>query len=257
MIHFQRLNMDNSFLLEMSGWKILIDPWLEGTEVDYFGWFNTQWHRTPPLAYEDLPDFHTILITQKYPDHFHEETLKKLVPNHIICPKTVEKKLKKLFPSSKIEGLDAINRTAQFNNHRVTFLGTKRKIDPIYDAFLIDDGKASVFVATHGFHFNNKDLELLDQASPCQLLITPFTYYKLPFFLGGLVSPGLKGVKHLCDTIHPKKVVATHDEDKHAKGIVSKFARIRRPSSTEKILKHAWLTDRYLKVDHYHKITIS
>lgn len=257
MVHFQRLNMDNSFLLEISGWKILIDPWLEGMEVDFFSWFNTQWHRTPPMSYEDLPDFDTILITQKYPDHFHVETLKKLQPKHIISPKTLEKKLKKLFPDAKIEGLDAINSCVKFNNHKVTFLGTKRKIDPIYDAFMIDDGEVSIFISTHGFNFNEMDVELLNRSSPCQLLITPFNYYKLPFFLGGIVSPGLKGVKHLCETLKPKKVIATHDEDKHAKGIVSKFARIKRPSSTENLIKNSWLTNRYLEVDHYNRINIS
>ena len=249
--------MDNSFLLEMSGWKILIDPWLEGTEVDYFSWFNTQWHRTPPLAYEDMPDFDTVLITQKYPDHFHEETLKRLSPKHIISPKTLEKKLKNIFPSAKIESLDASNRFTEFNRHKVTFLGTKRKIDPIYDAFIIDDGEVSIFVSTHGFRFNNIDLELLNQSSPCQLLITPFNYYSLPFFLGGVVSPGLKGVEYLCETLNPKKVIATHDEDKHATGLVSKFAKIKRPSSTENLLKYAWLNNRYLEVNHYNRINIS
>jgi len=248
--------MDNSFFMDISGWKILIDPWLEGTEVDYFSWFNTQWHRTFPLAYKDIPVFDTVLITQKYPDHFHAETLKKLNPKHIIGPKSLKKKLKNLFPSAKIKGLDSKNNITLINNHKVTFLATKRKIAPIYDAFILDDGKESVFVSTHGFHFNNKDLELLKQASPCQLLITPFNYYKLPFFLGRLVSTGLNGVKHLCETINPKKVVATHDEDKHAKGIVSKFAKIKRSSSSENLLKLSWLGNRYLEVNHYNRIQI-
>lgn len=249
--------MDNSFFMDMSGWKILIDPWLEGTEVDYFGWFNTQWHRTLPMPYSEIPAFDTILITQKYPDHFHIETLKKLDPKHIIGPKSLEKKLMRLFPSAKIEGLDSNNNTIIYRENKVTFLATKRKIDPIYDAYIIDDGTESVFIATHGFHFQNQDLEHLKQASPCQLLITPFTYYKLPFFLGGLVSPGLNGVKHLCETIDPKKVVATHDEDKHAKGIVSKFARIKRPESSEDILNLSWLSNRYLEVNHYNRIQVS
>lgn len=257
MMYFQRLNMDNSFFMDLSGWKILIDPWLEGTEVDYFGWFNTQWHRTVPMDYNEIPDFDTVLITQKYPDHFHVETLKKLNPKHIIGPKSLKKKLKNMFPSAKIEGLDAKNNTTLVNDYKVTFLGTKRKIDPIYDAFILDDGKDSVFVSTHGFHLQDKDLELLKKASPCKLLITPFNYYKLPFFLGGVVSPGLEGVKHLCESIHPKKIIATHDEDKHAKGIVSRLARIKRPSSKQHLLKHSWLSNRYLEVNHYNRIQIS
>ena len=257
MMYFQRLNMDNSFFMDLSGWKILIDPWLEGTEVDYFGWFNTQWHRTVPMDYNEIPYFDTVLITQKYPDHFHVETLKKLDPKHIIGPKSLKKKLKNMFPSAKIEGLDTKNNTTLVNDYKVTFLGTKRKIDPIYDAFILDDGKQSVFVSTHGFYLQDKDLELLKKASPCKLLITPFNYYKLPFFLGGVVSPGLEGVKHLCESIRPKKIIATHDEDKHAKGIVSRLARIKRPSSTQNLLKHSWLANRYLEVNHYNRIQIS
>lgn len=248
--------MDNSIFMDLDGWKILIDPWLEGTEVDFFGWFNTQWHRTKPIAYMDLPDFDTVLITQKYPDHFHEETLKKLNPKHIIGPKSLFKRLTKLFPNAKIEGLNSSDNSSSFNNHKVTFLPTKRKIDPIYDAFLLDNGSESVFVSTHGFHFSDKDLKILQEASPCRLLITPFNYYKLPFFLGGTVSPGLEGVKHLCQTLRPKAVISTHDEDKYARGIVSKFAKIKRPSSVKSLIKLKWLKDRYLDVNHYKLIKL-
>ena len=188
MIQVQRLNMDNSLFLEISGWKVLIDPWLEGTEVDFFGWFNTQWHRTPPLPYEQIPAFDTVLI---------------------------------------------------------------------YDAFILDDGKESVFLATHGFQTSDKEIRQIKKASACRLLINPFNYYKLPFFLGGVVSPGMDGVKHLCEVLDPKKVIATHDEDKHAKGLVSKFAKVIRPSSPEALQKVPWLGDRYLELNHYQKIKIS
>ena len=257
MIHFQRLNMDNSFVLNIDGWKVLVDPWLEGTEVDFFGWFNTQWHRTPPMKYEDVPEFDTVLITQKYPDHFHEETLKKLCPTHIIAPKSLINKLNKLLPSSKIDSLDSNENTIQKNNCKVTFLATSRKIDPIYDAFILDNGKESVFIATHGYQLKPGDSELLKRTSPCQLLISPFNYYKLPFFLGGVVSPGLKGLEHLCENLNPVTIIATHDEDKHAKGLVSAFAKIDRPSSSEELMSYSWLKDRYLEVNDYHQIQIS
>ena len=257
MIQVQRLNMDNSLFLEISGWKVLIDPWLEGTEVDFFGWFNTQWHRTPPLPYEQIPAFDTVLITQKYPDHFHAETLKKLNPGHIIAPRSLKGKIEHLLPGASLTTLDSIDSQVMVNNVEVTFLPTQRKIDPIYDAFILDDGKESVFLATHGFQTSDKEIEQIKKASACRLLINPFNYYKLPFFLGGVVSPGMDGVRHLCEVLHPKKVIATHDEDKHAKGLVSKFAKVIRPSSTEALQKVPWLGDRYLELNHYQKIIIS
>ncbi len=257
MIHLQRLNMDNSWFVEIGGWKVLIDPWLEGTEVDFFGWFNTQWHRTTPLSYDQLPAYDSVLITQKYPDHFHAETLEKLAPKSIFAPKSLQKKLKKLLPNAAVIGLDATNNKTIINNIQVTFLATTRNIDPIYDAFILDDGKESIFIATHGFQMSEKHIETLKKASPCQLLITPFNLYKLPFFLGGVVSPGLEGVEHLCEVLNPRKVIATHDEDKHAKGLVSKFAKIIRPSSKETLLKLPWLGERYQEITHYKLTQIS
>jgi L-ascorbate metabolism protein UlaG (beta-lactamase superfamily) len=249
--------MDNSLFIEIGGWRVLIDPWLEGAEIDFFSWFNTQWHRTPPIPYEQIPTFDTVLITQKYPDHFHEETLKKLAPKQIIAPKSLTKKIKNILPDSTLIALDSIKNQVMINNVQVTFLPTKRKIDPIYDAFILDYGKESVFLATHGFQITEKDLVHIKKASPCQLLINPFNHYKLPVFLGGVVSPGIDGVKHLCDVLHPKKVIATHDEDKHAKGLVSKFAKISRPSSTEALQKLPWLNNRYIELNHYQPIQIS
>lgn len=249
--------MDNSWFIEFSGWKVLIDPWLEGTEVDFFGWFNTQWHRTAPIPYDQLPAFDTIIITQKYPDHFHRKTLQKLSPKSIVAPKSLEKKLKKLLPSTEIIGLDAVENKVTINNIQVTLLPTKRKIDPIYDAFILDDGKESIFLATHGFQTSDKHIDILKKAAPCQLLLTPFNHYKLPFFLGGVVSPGLEGVEHLCEVLNPKKVIATHDEDKHARGLVSKFAKIIRPSSKDSLLKFPWLSNRYEEITHYESTQIS
>jgi L-ascorbate metabolism protein UlaG (beta-lactamase superfamily) len=257
MIQVQRLNMDNSLFLEISGLKIIIDPWLEGTEIDFFKWFNTQWHRTAPLPYEDIPEFDTVLITQKYPDHFHIETLKKINPKHIVAPKSLKNKIKKALPHATLIVLDAMENQLEVNNVTITFLPTHRKIDPIYDAYIIDDGKQSIFLATHGFQTREKDLALIKNASPCQLLINPFNHYQLPTLLGGLVSPGLEGVKHLCAVLDPKKVIATHDEDKHAEGLISKFAKVTRPSSADELRKLPWLGDRYLEINHYQKIEIS
>ena len=257
MIRLQRLNMDTSLFLEIGGYKVLIDPWLEGTEVDFFSWFNTQWHRTAPLSFEELPEFDAVLITQKYPDHFHLQTLKKISPTHIIAPKSLVKKLRKNFPEASLTLVDAENKQIRVGDVQVTFLPTQRKVDPIYDAFLLDDGKASVFLATHGYEFDDSSKNLIEEASPCQLLVTPFNRYELPFYLGGTVSPGLNGVEHLCEVLKPKKVMAVHDEDKHAKGLVSKMARITRPASSEALRKLPWLGERYFELNDYQRIEIS
>ena len=103
MMKLQRLNMDNSWMLEFSGLKILIDPWLQGKEIDFFPWFNTQWHRTKPVPPGEVGQFDLVIITQKYPDHFHPETLKILNPAHILCPASIQDELKNILQRAKLK----------------------------------------------------------------------------------------------------------------------------------------------------------
>lgn len=257
MITIQRLNMDNSWLLTIDACRLLIDPWLMGVEVDYFPWFNTQWHKTPPISIGEISDYDAVLITQKYPDHFHQETLKKLRPKKIIAPKSIEKKLRAILPETEIIGLDKKNTQTEILGVKIQFLNTSRKIDPIYDAFLLDNGKESVFLATHGFHPSPEQVENISQASPCSLLVNPFNHYELPVFLGGVVSPGLEGVEQLCKLLKPQKVVATHDEDKNAKGLVSKFAKIKTAGPEKELAKLSWLSGRLINLTDYKPTLIS
>ncbi|MCB0477968.1 MAG: MBL fold metallo-hydrolase [Crocinitomicaceae bacterium] len=251
MVKIQRLNMDNSWWVDLNGVKILIDPWLVGTEVDYFGWFNTQWHRTKPISLDDLPDFDLVLITQKYPDHFHKETLQLIQPKLIVGPKSIGKSMNKILPSSQFIPFDRKIKNVGELSFNLHHLPTKRKIDPIYDALIIEDGKNAIFLATHGFALDEKNQELLSELPDFDLLLTPFNRYKLPVFLGGEVAPGIKSVEKLIHELDPKFVAATHDEDKHAKGIVSKFAKIDWSPNKDVLKENPIIGPKYLAFENY------
>ena len=248
----QRLNMDNTWYLEFDGLKLLVDPWLEGTEVDFFPWFNTQWHRTKPMDYANLPEYDAVLITQKYPDHFHKETLKKLKPALLIVPASIEKSIRKLLPDSTVVALGKKLAVFEKNGVKIKFYPSGRMIDPIYDAFLISDKKEAVFVASHGY-FLAENTEL--QHTNIKTLICPFNEFQLPFYLGGTISPGLKGILHLNEKLNPEYIVATHDEDKHAKGIVIKTAKITK-NSPEELRKIESLKHKILEINDYKAITL-
>lgn len=226
MLKVQRLNMDNSWIIHIENTKILVDPWLLGEEVDYFPWFNKQWHRTPPVKPENLPDYDFCLITQKYPDHFHKETLSVIQPKKIVGPKSIRRYMKRLLPKTEFFGFDDDLSNVFDSGIDIKHIPTKRKIDPIYDALLLKGQKKKVFMATHGFTLAVDQKAMISNGLPVDLLITPLNTYKLPAVLGGYVSPGLKSVEQLIQTIEPSFIAATHDEDKHAKGLVSKFAKI-------------------------------
>jgi L-ascorbate metabolism protein UlaG (beta-lactamase superfamily) len=242
--------------MQLGSLRLLIDPWLCGFEVDYFPWFNKQWHRTKPLELSKVPDFDAVLITQKYPDHFHTATLKQLQPKLIFAPYSIKKKIKLVLPKADIKFMGRENDLIEYCQIQIRFLETSRNIDPIYDAFVIDDGNKSVFLATHGFNPSNAQKELITHHSPCSLLFTPFNKYELPFFLGGTITPGMEAVKQLVQLLKPKKVIATHDEDKYAEGIVSKFANITWAPQSDELFNLSWLGKKYLEINHYDKIKL-
>ena len=255
-IKLQRLNMDNSWCLEFAGQTILIDPWLKGVEIDFFSWFNTQWHKTQPVPPAEVPEFDLVLITQKYPDHYHPETLVELQPKKIIVPQSIEKSVKKVLPKASILTFNQSPKKVMGTDINLHFLPTSRKMDPIYDALLLENGEESILIATHGYTELKEWTQHIQQLPPVSLAFTPFNKYQLPFFLGGTVSPGLDAVKALIQALNPGKIVATHDEDKHAKGIVHKFARITFPPDNQKLIQQDIFKNRLLEINDYSTYTI-
>ena len=96
MLSIKRLNLDSSWYVEYGNSKLVIDPWLIGSEIDGFKWLNEQWHIKEPIKISDLPEFQFLLISQNYEDHCHIETLKNISDEKpIIATDKAFKKLKK------------------------------------------------------------------------------------------------------------------------------------------------------------------
>lgn len=243
--------MDNSWCITLGNKRILVDPWLEGEEVDFFPWFNTQWHGTPPIAYNKIPDYDIVLITQKYPDHFHIQTLLKLQPKLLIVPSSIQKRTKALLPDAKVFSLNKENRIYKDGDLTIQWFSTSRKIDPIYDAVVLSDAKEAVFIAPHGYHFKSKpDIDV-----PVKVLISTLNHFKLPFFLGGTVAPGIEGLKHLNINLSPEYIIATHDEDKLAKGLVMRVAKVVRVGKQE-LLDFPELYQKCFEINDYNPVSL-
>ncbi len=255
-MEIRRLNMDNSWHIKFGEKSILIDPWLKGVEIDFFSWFNMQWHRTPPMSPQSIPHYDFVIITQKYPDHFHEETLLELQPDCLIVPKSIHKRVSQLLPNSQVR--HHLEDVSDIIAHELNLkhLPSKRHIDPIYDAFVLDDGKESILLATHGYAEADQWKQNLQDIPPITVAFTPFNLYKLPFFLGGIVSPGIDAVKKLITDFNPKHIIATHDEDKFAKGLVSKLAKITLSPPANELVKNELFKERLLTLTSYDPITI-
>ena len=245
----QRLSMDNSWHLTVGGLRLLVDPWLVGPEVDYAGWFNTQWHATPAVPPDQVPDWDAVLITQKYPDHLHPQTLTALAPGRVLAPEWMATRVQSCCPRATVVPIPAAGWVEEAGV-RVHWLSTRRRMDPIYEGVILDDGLRSVCFVPHGLDLDADHLAILRDCSPVVGLFSTHDLYQLPSWLGGQVAPGLGGLEALVQAVQPQWVVRTHDEPKRATGLVPRMARIRRFDPAE-VPGLDWLAERWLDVPDY------
>jgi hypothetical protein len=254
MIEIRRLNMDNSWQLRWDDTKILLDPWLIGSEVDGFSWFNEQWHVTPPVGIADTGENDLLIVSQPYSDHCHAETIRALLPyREMLAVRPAKKRLEKeLHPARPITEIpDAATGWQKYGTLEIAKLSPDRWIDPIYHAIIIRQGREAIFYSPHGFALTDAQLRLMKDLH-VRLLITTFTHYLLPAILGGVINMGVEGAYKLADQIHPDRIINTHDEQKKGKGIVMKIAK----ASYADIAQHSSQDSRVLHLDSYDWITV-
>jgi L-ascorbate metabolism protein UlaG (beta-lactamase superfamily) len=215
--------------------SFVIDPWLIGSEIDYFSWFNEQWHTTPPILPSQLGRTDFILISQSYSDHCHKATLSELEGDlPILASPKAYNRLRKSFSKKRLVKLPIMTKGGflQWGSLRIASIDPGRKMDPVYYAHIIVQNDKAIFYSSHGFDLNEHQKEILSQFD-IVLMLTSFSEIWLPKILGGKVNPGMDNAYQLIKTLKPKKVMNTHDEEKKSQGIVMKMATTKYPD-----LKH-------------------
>jgi hypothetical protein len=236
MVEVQRLNMDASWFMNWDDHRFIIDPWLVGSEIDGGPWLNQQWHRTPPVPIEELPEHNFYVITQSYEDHCHTPTLKLLdTKRPILATGKAFKKLHNSFPHRQNIRIPEIWRGQCMYYKKLAFWAIRpnKLLDPIYYALLIfNEKKDAIFYCPHGFELTDREIEKISFLN-FRLLFTTLIDFRLPAILGGHVNPGVTNAEHLIDRLQPDHVINTHDEDKRAKGLVSSMAKVSFPDFEE------------------------
>lgn len=255
MISLQRLNQDTSWKIKLNGVQILLDPWLTGSEIDGFSWFNEQWHATAPLAIEELGAIDHIVVSQPFSDHCHEETITLLSPViPIAAVPAARNRLEKSFGQSRVFQTipEYKNGFLSLGELRFAQFRTASILDQVHNALLVlSPNGDNIFYAPHGFVPNAKQIAVLKQY-PIHVLITTVSEYHLPFFLGGTVNLGMGVLQKLAQILNPRHIISTHDEQKHAKGLVPKIARTFYPSAATILEKQP----NYVTVEDYSVIEL-
>jgi L-ascorbate metabolism protein UlaG (beta-lactamase superfamily) len=194
---------NNSWLIEMGGQRILLDPWLVGTLV--FGnmpWFFEGRHLQPP-PFPDQIDL--ILLSQGLEDHAHTPTLQQLdrsIP--VVASPNATKVVQKL-------GYSNVTTLA---HGEISTLSDRLQIQatpgsPI-GPFLVENGYVLTELSTgtklyyepHGFHTAS-----LQELAPVEVVITPLVNLGLP--LVGPIVQGKKTALQVVEWLKPKVIIPT------------------------------------------------
>ncbi len=255
-MRLRRLNMDNSWCLQIGSINLVVDPWLKGYEVDYAAWFNKQWHKTPPTKTNDqsLEGKDSVLITQKYSDHYHRPTLKDLHPDVVFAPGTLREELNKLLPNASLNLFTNNADTFVIKGVTIKRLPVPFSFGPTYYSYLISTDKESILIANHGLTIND-EIRTLFERKTIDVLLSPFNEYRLPAVFGGFVSPGLPALERLVLAVQPRKIISTHDEIKHGQGLIPALAKIK-VFDQEMVDQLPWLRGRHLNIPDYNTVSI-
>jgi len=207
-----KLNADSSWLWEINGLKVMVDPWFSESQVDIHPRFSTQYHldKQPEVFELPRPDF--IFISHPFTDHCDQETLVKFsseIP--VICLPEIKRKIQKWKHFKKFVSF----HEAPFHLEKISRTGL---LDLVHHAYFISDGISSICYAPHG-------TRKVVQKKEASVLITTTTTYELPFYLGGTVNLGLNKALRLADQLNVKTVISTHDEQKRQTGMVARLSK--------------------------------
>ncbi len=210
-MRFTKLNDDSSWLWEIDGIQVLVDPWFTQSQIDLFPWFSEQFHINEQPEVDQIPKPDFIFISHPFTDHCNKETLLKFsseIP--IVSNEGVLKKIKKWnYFQSFLKLTEAPISIVQ--------LKPKSKLDLVHSAFLLKSSQGNVLYAPHG-----TNIKLLPEV---KILITTVSKYELPFWLGGTVNLGYEKALENLKRCKADWLLCTHDEQKIGKGLVERLAK--------------------------------
>ena len=193
----------NSWLIEIDGKRILLDPWLVGDLV-----FNNQaWlFKSKKNHPQSIPqNIDLILLSQGLEDHAHPPTLKKL--DHdlpVVASPNAAKVVKEL-------GYTNVTSLAHGEDFQ---LGEQIEIKAVpgspigptltengYIIKGLESGK-SIYYEPHGNHSDT-----LKEVAPIDVIITPLIGLKLPVV--GAVIKGQEAALKVCQQLNPQVIIST------------------------------------------------
>ncbi|WP_099238426.1 MBL fold metallo-hydrolase [Synechococcus sp. BDU 130192] len=209
----------NSWLIEMAGKRILLDPWLVGSLM--FG--NTPWLFKGDRP-QDRPipeNIDLILLSQGLPDHAHIPTLEQL--DHAL-PVVASPNAAKVVESLGYQTIHTLEHHQKYTIDNLEILALKGSpVGPttLENGYLLKDLSTgqTLYYEPHGYHSPE-----LKQYAPIDVVVTPLINLTLPLL--GPVIKGQASALQVCEWLKPQVILPTAaGGDINFEGLVMKFLK--------------------------------
>lgn len=193
----------NSWLIEIAGKRILLDPWLVGSLM--FG--NAAWFfKSDRLTPREIPqNIDLILLSQGLEDHAHPATLKKLDRQIPVIGSPSAAKLASELGYTEVTALahGEVFSIPQLLEIRAV-VGSPVGPTTFENGYILRDLGAgtSIYYEPHGYHTQS-----IQEFAPVDVVITPTIDLKLP--LVGTVIKGQQGAVQIAQWLKPQIILPT------------------------------------------------
>jgi L-ascorbate metabolism protein UlaG (beta-lactamase superfamily) len=193
----------NSWLIELAGKRILLDPWL----VDSLVFGNLSWlfkgTKNTPRPIPDKIDL--ILLSQGLEDHAHPPTLKQLDHNLPVVASANAAKVVRELGYSQVTVLTH-GETFKFANRVEIKAVPGSPIGPqlVENGYLLKDLESghTIYYEPHGYHSPS-----IRENAPVDVVITPMVDLKIPLL--GSVIKGQQSALEVCKWLQPQVILPT------------------------------------------------
>jgi len=215
----------NSWLFEIAGQTILVDPWLVDPLVFYgIPWLFTAYHNTP-LAFtpETLPPIDLILLSQGVDDHCHKPTLQRLDRSIPVVASPTAAKVVQALGYSQVTALADWQATVMAETLQITAIpGAEIQPGQVENGYVLRD-RVTNETLYYEPHLTTVNEQLVQRIGAVDVAIAPIIGQIFPLL--GQVIMGPEQAMELIQTIVPCWFVPTTMGDIRADGILPKLVR--------------------------------
>jgi L-ascorbate metabolism protein UlaG (beta-lactamase superfamily) len=193
----------NSWLIEIEGKRILLDPWLVGSLI----FSNLSWlFKGDKKVARPIPEnIDLILLSQGLEDHAHPPTLKQLDRN---IPVVASPNAAKVVKNLGYDRINSLSHGEKFTLDEIVEIqavpGSPIGPQLVENGYLIKDlrNNKTIYYEPHGYHS-----QTIKEFAPIDVVITPIIDLKLPLL--GSVIKGQNNALEVCQWLQPQIVLPT------------------------------------------------